>query len=201
MLPGDVDLLGLHLFEQLGPELELDRVAQLANVAADDEKVRRRIHRLDFLERADGLLDEARVDLPRVHVRVGDPGEPEGSLRRLRHFDGVQKREPTGSRGSSDSCQHRFVQEDTAADAQRSRWALAFCPQFFLHRQALAPIVSLIHVFSLSDFEIVRGGCDEVAASRNHFFFKSTVTCATFLASTVTGISVAPAYSCQATSV
>src|SRR5207302_11365738 len=65
------------------------------------------------------------------HVYFRRPGKY-----RCTHSFPTRRSSDLGSRGSSDSCQHRFVQEDTAADAQRSRWALAFCPQFFLHRQA-----------------------------------------------------------------
>src|SRR2546425_7145970 len=46
VLAGDVELLDRHLFEDLGAELELHRVAELGDVAADDEEVGRGRHRL-----------------------------------------------------------------------------------------------------------------------------------------------------------
>ena len=63
MLPGDEDLLDLELFDDLVAQLQLDRVAELGEVAAEDQEVRGRVHRLDVVDRAHGLLDEAGVDL------------------------------------------------------------------------------------------------------------------------------------------
>ncbi len=68
----------VDLLEDLGAELELDRVAELGQVAAEDQEVGRRVHRLDLLDRPHRLLDEAGVDVLRIEVGVRDPGEPEG---------------------------------------------------------------------------------------------------------------------------
>ena len=63
MLAGDEVLLDLELADDLVAQLQLDRVAELGEVAAEDQEVRGRVHRLDVVDRAHGLLDEAGVDL------------------------------------------------------------------------------------------------------------------------------------------
>src|SRR5262249_2450250 len=150
------------------------------------------IHLLDVLEGADALVHEALVDLARVQVGVGAPGEPERRLRRLCHLDGAEEGEPTGRRGSAQSREHRLVQEDAAADSHRPAGAPL---QLLAHCQTFLPIV--VHCLA-SSLEMV--GC-RAPGRHAHFFFSSTSTCATFPASTFTGTSASPAYSCQATSV
>src|SRR3546814_11026777 len=88
-------LLDRYLLQQLGAELELQGVAELGEVAAEDKEVGRRVHLHHFLERPHGLVDEALVDVARVEVSVGNPGEAEG-LCALRHRDveGVDERQP-----------------------------------------------------------------------------------------------------------
>src|SRR5438876_2085767 len=93
VLARNVELLDRHLFQDLRAELELDGVAELTDVTADDEEISRRRHRLDFLDGADRGGDEAGVDGFGIEVRVRDPGElelrrPEGEV------DGVDEREP-----------------------------------------------------------------------------------------------------------
>src|SRR5437867_1454773 len=93
VLARNVELLDRHLFQDLRAELELDGVAELTDVTADDEEISRRRHRLDFLDGADRGVDEAGVDGFGIEVRVRDPGglelrRPEGEV------DGVDEREP-----------------------------------------------------------------------------------------------------------
>jgi len=75
MLAGDEDLLDLDLLQQLGAQLQLDRIAQLRHVSAEDEEIRGRIHCLQFLNRARRFFDEALVDVLRIQMRIGNPGK------------------------------------------------------------------------------------------------------------------------------
>src|SRR3546814_8195108 len=86
VLAGAEQLLDRYLLQQLGAELELQGVAELGEVAAEDKEVGRRVHLHHYLERRHGLVDEALVDVARVAVSVGNPGESEG-LCGLRHRD------------------------------------------------------------------------------------------------------------------
>src|SRR3546814_19184754 len=58
VLAGDEQLLDRYLLQQLGAELELQGVAELGEVAAEDKEVGRRVHLHHFLERPHGLVDE-----------------------------------------------------------------------------------------------------------------------------------------------
>src|SRR3546814_17738110 len=68
VLAGDEQLLDRYLLQQLGAELELQGVAELGEVAAEDKEVGRRVHLHHFLERPHGLVDEALVEIGRAHV-------------------------------------------------------------------------------------------------------------------------------------
>src|SRR5262245_20983551 len=133
VLAGDVDLLDLHLFEDLGAELELDRVPELPDVTADDEEVGWRRHRLDFLDGADGGVDEAGVDGLGVEVRVRDPGEldlrcPEGEVH------GVDEREPAvRAEAEARTGDERAVQERAPCDRQRGRRSFTVAVEDLMH--------------------------------------------------------------------
>ena len=96
--PGDEDLLDIKLFDDVVAQFQLDRVAELSEVSAEDQEVRGRVHRLDVVDRAHGLLDEAGIDLLGEEMRVRDPGEPEGlggtSFLRVGHVHGIDPRQP-----------------------------------------------------------------------------------------------------------
>src|SRR2546425_3110523 len=99
-------------------ETELDGIAELGEVTPVDQEVGRRRHRLDFLDRAGRLLDEARVDVLRVQMVVGEPGEFEG-FGAERDVKGVDQREPPVGRGPRGrSRQERFVKEDASGDRE-----------------------------------------------------------------------------------
>src|SRR3989454_3319922 len=68
VLTRDEDFPDLHLLEDVVAETELDGIAELGEVTPVDQEVGRRRHRLDFLDRAGRLLDEARVDVLRVQM-------------------------------------------------------------------------------------------------------------------------------------
>ena len=122
MLTRDEVLLDLELADDLVAQLQLDRVAELGEVAAEDQEVGGRIHRLDVVDRAHGLLDEAGVDLLGEEMRVRDPGEPErlgrAAFLRVGHVDGVDPRQPAGRRRRGRrAAEQRPVDEDPPRDA------------------------------------------------------------------------------------
>ena len=121
MLAGDEVLLDLQLADDLVAELQLDRVAELGEVAAEDQEVGCRVHRLDVVDRAHRLVDEAGVDLLGVEMGVGDPGEAERfhppALLGVGHVHGVDPRQPQAGRGRGRGpAQDRPVDQDPAAD-------------------------------------------------------------------------------------
>ena len=121
VLAGDEHLLDLDLLQQLRPQLQLHRVAQLREITPEDQEVGRRIHRLHFLERSRGLLHEARVDVLRIQMGVGHPGELErlGIGSSERKIDGVEEREPAEARRPGRPVHERLVQEGAPGDAHR----------------------------------------------------------------------------------
>ena len=99
MLARDEDLLDLHLLEDLGSRGRSSTGSP--SCARSPPKIRKSaggLHRLDLLHRPDGLVDEARVDVLRVEVGVGDPGELEALLRAEGQVEGVDQREPSVGR-------------------------------------------------------------------------------------------------------
>ena len=197
--PGMKTFLICHLLQQLGAELQLHRVAELRQVAAEDHEVGRRAHRLHLLEGAHGLLDEASVQLLRIQVRVGHPGEAE-ALPGLRVGDveRVDQREEAVRGCAGRALQQRFVQEAAARPHRAAAGPLAVRLQRALH---LAPVGFMgIHLDVLLFAE-----SGEVAGRRGsgrcYFFFSSIASFAVSPPLTVTGVSVSPAQYCVATSV
>src|SRR5882762_7911867 len=195
VLAGDEDLLDLHLLEDVVSEVQLDGIAELGEIAAVDEEVRGWFHRLHFLHRPDRLVHEAGVDLLRIEVVVGDPGELERRRRLSRltdhEIERADEREPPVGGHPRGAGHHRFVKERAAGDPKRSVGSLALALQGLLQ---LIPL-SLILVHGLPTSPGAR------TTPSLHFFFSSKVCCVASFAFTVTGTSVASVYSCQATSV
>ena len=62
MLARDVDLLDRNFLEQLDPKFEFLGRSELGNIAAENQEVGGRVHRLNVGDGAHGLVDEALVD-------------------------------------------------------------------------------------------------------------------------------------------
>ena len=155
VLAGNEDLPDLELADDLVAQLQLDRVAELGEVAAEDQEVGGRIHRLDVVDRAHGLLDEAGVDLLGKEMRVRDPGEPESlggaAFLRVRHVHGVDPRQPAGRRRRGRrAAEQRPVDEDPPREVDLVVGPDAWPPQRPTH---LAPC--LLEVLQLQQLVAV----------------------------------------------
>ena len=122
VLPGDEHFPDLHFLEEVRAEIQLDRIAELGQVPAVDHEVSGRAHRLDFLERPDRLLHEPGVDVLRVEMVVGHPGEAERRLLPVGEVKGVDEGEPAVGRGARGPRQHRPVDERPPGDLDRRGW-------------------------------------------------------------------------------
>ena len=205
VLAGDEDLLDLHLLQELVPEVELDGIAQLGEVAAVDEEIRGRLHGLDLLHCPHRLVHEARVDVFREEVAVGDPGELE--RRRLssrlseREIERADEREPPIGGHAGSPGQQGFVEENAAGDPERSG-SFAAALQRLVQLNPLSLI--LVHGLPSKTLQATRSVsphfffCSRFSSVA---FFSSIVCCAASLAFTVTGTSAGSVASCQATSV
>jgi hypothetical protein len=100
VLSGNVEFLRLDLFQDVVPELYFDRVAELGQIAAENEKIRARFHRLNFLDGTHGFFDEPRIDIFWIQMGVGKPGEAERGLRAMRQRQRIDDRKPAVRRGS-----------------------------------------------------------------------------------------------------
>src|SRR5205823_2647699 len=104
-------------------------------------------HRLDLLHRPHRLVHEARVDVLRIEVVVGDPGELERSRRlsRLTHHqvERADEREPPIGGHPRGTGHHRLVEERPAGDLERSVGSLALALQRLLQLIPLSLI--LVH--------------------------------------------------------
>ncbi len=94
VLAGDEHLSSLNFRQELNPERELVGSAELGQVAAEDQKVGRRVHRLHFTRGALDLLDEPRVDGLRIEVGVGNPGKLERLVGSVSDVDRIDQRPP-----------------------------------------------------------------------------------------------------------
>src|SRR5262245_2215365 len=94
VLARDEVFRNLDVLENLITELEfLDR-AKLGKVAAEEQKVRWRIHSLNILDRTHRLFDETRVERLRIEMGVRNPGELERRVLGVSDIDGVYERPP-----------------------------------------------------------------------------------------------------------
>ena len=130
MLAGDEDLPDLHLFQDVVSEVELDWIAELGEVASVDQEVRGWVHCLNLLNRAHRLVHEPCVDVLRVEMAVGDPGELERRLLRAclpdHEIERADEREPAvGCRAGCAARQQRPVQEHAARDPHGAIRSLA----------------------------------------------------------------------------
>src|SRR5438128_5239529 len=147
VLSGDEDLPDLHLLQDLVPEIQLDGIAELGEVTAVDQEVRGRLHGLDLFHGPDRLVHEAGVDLFRVEVVIGDPGELE--RRRLssrltdEEIERADEREPPVGGHARGTGQHRLVEERAARDLERSAGSLALALQRLLQLTPLS--LDLVH--------------------------------------------------------
>ena len=129
MLTGDEDLADFRLLEDVAAERDLDRIPELGDIPAMDQEVGGRSHRLHLLDRAHGLLDEARVDVLGVEMVVGDPRELE-RLRPVGDVEGVEQRKPAeGRRACGGAAQYRLVDEGPAVDPHGAVRPLSGPPQ------------------------------------------------------------------------
>ena len=130
VLAGDEDLPDLHLFQDVVSEVELDWIAELGEVASVDQEVRGWVHCLNLLHRAHRLVHEPCVDVLRVEMAVGDPGELERRLLRAclpdHEIERADEREPAvGCRAGCAPRQQRPVQEHAARDPHGAIRSLA----------------------------------------------------------------------------
>ena len=122
--PGMNTFLIVTSLSSSAPELQLHRIPELRQIAAEDHEVGRRVHRLHFLERAHGLLHEARVHVLRVEVGVRDPGELERLRRpapKARSRVLLRVGNQTEGRRPRRPYTERLVQERAPGDANRLR--------------------------------------------------------------------------------
>ena len=94
VLARDEDLADVNFFQDLDTELEFLDLAKLGQVAAEDQEVGRRTHRLHLLGGAHRLFDEARIEGLRIEMGVGNPGKLEWRLRRVSDVEGIEQRPP-----------------------------------------------------------------------------------------------------------
>ena len=194
-------------------ELEFLDLAELGQVAAEDQEVGGRIHGLDVFGGAHRLVDEARVERLRIEMGVRNPGELEWRLGGVSDVDGVEQRPPgEGLADGGGAEQQRSVDERAPGDLQR---VVGAHPGLLQHRVHLAPsAVKFVRhgvppdpwtVYKAS--VLMRGG-RETARPRllffvsvySYCFFSSISNLVGLPAATVTGISMGPVKGCIATS-
>jgi hypothetical protein len=137
VLTGDEVFRDRDLLQQLVAELELLDLAELGEVAAEDQELCGRVHLLDVLRRAHRLVDEALIERSRIEMGIRDPGEFERCLGGVGHVDGVDQRPPgKGLTHGGSAEQQRFVNEHAAGDPDR---VVGAHPGFVEDRMYLAP--------------------------------------------------------------
>src|SRR6056297_1509808 len=83
----------VELTQDLGPELELLRLAELGEISTIDHEIGLGVEALDVVDGAQELRDEAIVEVALVEMGVGDVGEAESASipRRVRDGDGLER--------------------------------------------------------------------------------------------------------------
>ena len=138
MLAGDEVLRDLDVLQELDAEFQLLDLAELGEVAAEDQEVGGRRHLLHVLRRAHHLVDEARVERSRIEMRVRNPGELEGRFGCVSDVEGVEQRPPGEGLADGGGAEHQgLVDEGAPGDLDRVVGTNAWLLQ---HRMDLTPL-------------------------------------------------------------